>query len=349
MKIITIVGARPQFIKAATVSRIFRNYPAVNEYIVHTGQHYDENMSAVFFSELDLPQPHINLNVGSGSHGKQTGQMLEKIEEILVKEKPDWVIVYGDTNSTLAGALAAAKLHIKVAHVEAGLRSYNKQMPEEINRVVTDHVSDVLFVPTQNAMEILRKEGLERKSLLVGDVMYDSFRFYAAKTSSEHLPEIIRKEKAGFYLATIHRAENTDNPDRLKNLFTAFSQLDKIVVIPLHPRTRKMIKNLKISDNIKIIEPLGYLAMIAALDKCEKVLTDSGGLQKEAFFMKKPCLTLRSETEWVETLVDGWNHVVDDNIDLILEAIKFPVPVKQESFYGEGNAAEKIVKLLIEK
>jgi UDP-N-acetylglucosamine 2-epimerase len=344
MKIVTIVGARPQFIKAATVSRIFRKYPAINEFIIHTGQHYDDNMSAVFFSELDLPQPDVNLNVGSGSHGKQTGQMIEKIEEILAKEKPDWVIVYGDTNSTLAGALAAAKLHIKVAHVEAGLRSYNKHMPEEINRIVADHISDILFVPTQHALDILKSEGLEKNSLLVGDVMFDSFRYFAAKSSDEHLPEIIKKENMKFYLATVHRAENTDNPDRLKNLFTAFSMLDKTVIIPLHPRTRKMIKNLKISDNIKIIEPLGYLSMIAALKKCEKVLTDSGGLQKEAFFMKKPCLTLRSETEWVETLIDGWNYVVDDNINLILETVKIPLPAKQESFYGDGNAAEKIVR-----
>ncbi len=349
MKIATIVGARPQFIKAATVSRLFRNIPDIKEYIIHTGQHYDENMSDIFFTELEIPRPDINLNIGSGSHGKQTGRMLEKIEDVLIKEKPEWVIVYGDTNSTLAGAIAASKLHIKVAHVESGLRSYNKQMPEEINRIVADHVSDILFVPTLHAMQILKTEGLGDKSLLVGDVMYDSFKYYAARTSDEHLPEIIRKKDTEFYLATIHRAENTDNTDRLKKIFTAFSRLDKTVIIPLHPRTRKMIETLTLSDNIKIIEPLGYLGILAALKKCSKVLTDSGGLQKEAFFMKKPCLTLRTETEWVETLNDGWNHVVNDNTELILKTIKMPVPAKQESYYGEGNAAEKIVEFFLKQ
>lgn len=348
LKLVTIIGARPQFIKAATFSREIASYTDIKEIIVHTGQHYDVNMSDIFFDELKIPKPDYNIGIGSFSHGKQTGRMLEKIEEILLMEKPDWVMVYGDTNSTLAGALAATKLHIKTAHVEAGLRSHNRAMPEEINRVLTDHTSDLLFAPTYNAMKILEQEGLKERAIFSGDVMYDSIIYYkklaAAKYSLDDIvPEI---QAQHYYLATIHRAENTDDPDRLQNIFTALSELDLSVLLPLHPRTKKCLKNIVFSENIKMIEPVGYLKMLILLDGCTKVFTDSGGLQKEAYFMQKPCITLRNETEWIETLEGGWNFVVGDNPDLIKEKTMNATYGRQQKLFGDGNAVEKMINNL---
>jgi UDP-GlcNAc3NAcA epimerase len=347
MKIVTIIGARPQFIKAATISRVIKYHPEIQEVIVHTGQHYDSNMSEVFFKELEIPEPNINLEVGSGTHGKQTARMLEGIEEVLVNEKPDWVLVYGDTNSTLAGALAAAKLNIRIAHVEAGLRSFNHTMPEEINRIATDHVSSCLFAPTHNAMNLLANEGLTDKAIFSGDVMYDSILHYkdiAAKRIS--LNNIINLESGKYYLATVHRQENTDNLENLRKIFKVFSMLDRPVVIPMHPRTRKFMSDIVLS-NVIVIDPVGYLEMITLLNNCHKVLTDSGGLQKEAFFMKKPCITLREETEWIETLEDNWNFVVGTNEQKVLEKISVNNFGEQKDFFGDGNAAKKIVISLL--
>ncbi|MDP4210827.1 MAG: UDP-N-acetylglucosamine 2-epimerase (non-hydrolyzing) [Bacteroidota bacterium] len=348
MKIVTIVGARPQFIKAATVSRIVKNYPDIREIIIHTGQHYDNNMSDIFFTELGIPQPDVNLGVGSGSHGAQTAHMLEGIEKILMAEKPEWLMVYGDTNSTIAGALAAAKLNIPIAHVEAGLRSFNRTMPEEINRIATDHVSNVLFAPTQNAMNLLASEGLTDKAIFTGDVMYDSILYYSKMAAEKcSLSKITDIEAGGYYLATVHRQENTDNLHNLQSIFRAFSELDKPVILPLHPRTRKLIEKIKYSSNIRIIDPVGYLEMITLLSNSHKVLTDSGGLQKEAFFMKKPCVTLREETEWIETLEDNWNFVVGTNYEKILGKIAITQFGDQKNMFGDGHAAEKIVESLL--
>jgi UDP-GlcNAc3NAcA epimerase len=350
MKIVSIIGARPQFIKSAAVSRALKkyknNFEHVKEIIVHTGQHYDKNMSADFFEELQIPQPDYNLEVGSGRHGEQTGLMLARIEEVLLKENPDWVIIYGDTNSTVAGALASTKLHIKTAHIEAGLRSYNRKMPEEINRLVSDLISDVLFAPTQNAMDILRKEGFGEKSIFTGDVMYDSFLFNKELAQKRYKLEKLTSLKK-YYLATIHRPENTDNLNRLQNIFTAFSKLDLPVILPLHPRTKKIITKINFSDNVVILDPVGYLEMILLLKNCKKVLTDSGGLQKEAYFTGKACITLRDETEWIETLENNWNFIVGDNIDLIMEKISCADFGKRGDYFGDGNSAYKTLKFLI--
>jgi UDP-GlcNAc3NAcA epimerase len=302
MKILHIIGARPQFIKVGIVDKRMQDVENIKSIILHTGQHYDDNMSQIFFDELEISRPNYNLNVGSGNHGKQTAEMLSGIEEVLLKEKPDWVLVYGDTNSTVAGSLAASKLHIKTAHIEAGLRSFNRLMPEEINRIATDHISDILFAPTKTAMNLLNNEGLNDKSIFSGDVMFDSILFYEKLAEEKiKLHDII--DLQDYYLATIHRQENTNDLKKLQNIFTAFSQLPYPVILPLHPRTRNYLSELKYSDNIKIINPVSYLEMITLLKNSNKVLTDSGGLQKEAYFLKKQCLTLRDETEWVETLV----------------------------------------------
>jgi UDP-GlcNAc3NAcA epimerase len=347
MKIATIIGARPQFIKAATVSRIIREDNVIKEIIIHTGQHYDANMSNVFFKELNIPIPEMNLEVGSGPHGKQTARMLMSIEEVLINEQPDWVLVYGDTNSTLAGALAASKLHIPIAHVEAGLRSFNRAMPEEINRIMTDHISDCLFAPTQNAITLLGKEGLSARAVFSGDVMYDSILYYRDIALKKFSSQIITGTTPGqYYLATVHRQENTDVTENLRNIFRAFSELDMPVIVPLHPRTLKFMKHVPYKENVKLMEPVGYLEMIALLDGCHKVLTDSGGLQKEAFFLKKPCLTLRTETEWTETLEDNWNFVVGTDPTRILEKIHISPSGEQKNFFGDGKAAEKIVAYL---
>jgi UDP-N-acetylglucosamine 2-epimerase len=352
MKIVSIIGARPQFIKAAPVSRELRKKHT--EVLIHTGQHYDENMSAIFFEELDIPAPAFNLEVGSGSHGMQAGLMLTRIEEVLLAEKPDWALIYGDTNSTLAGALAAAKLHIKVAHVEAGLRSFNRRMPEEINRVVADHLSDLLLCPSQTAVDNLKSEGITHGVHLVGDVMADALA-YAAKCAQDHsciLKQLGLAEKK-YLLATVHRAENTDDPVRLQNILTAFAQIDEPVIFPVHPRTRHRLIELGIDhqkseiSNLKFIEPLGYLDMVRLEQSARMILTDSGGMQKEAYWLGVPCITLRDETEWVETVQTGWNVVAGTDSDRIVETVRsFIPPATRPPLYGDGQAASRCVDRL---
>jgi UDP-GlcNAc3NAcA epimerase len=345
MKVLNIIGARPQFIKVGIVNKSLVEDSDFNSIIIHTGQHYDENMSKVFFDELKISRPDYNLNIGSGNHGQQTAAMLSGIEEILIKEKPEWVIVYGDTNSTIAGSLAASKLHIKTAHVEAGLRSFNRRMPEEINRIATDHISDLLFAPTKNAMTLLEKEGLKSKSVFSGDVMYDSILHFEKLANQKSQLSNITDLK-DYYLATIHRQENTEDLVRLQNIFNAFSDLDHPVLVPIHPRTQKHLSEIKYSDNVKIIDPVSYLEMILLLKNCRKVLTDSGGLQKEAYFLKKQCITLRDETEWTETLDSNWNFVVGANTNLILEKTKAEKIDRQKNYFGDGSSVKIIIDTL---
>ena len=349
MKIVTIVGARPQFIKAAPVSHLLRNKKS--EVLIHTGQHYDNNLSDVFFNELAIPSPDYNLGVGSGPHGEQTGAMLTAIEKILIKEIPDWALIYGDTNSTLAGALAAAKLHIPVAHIEAGLRSFNRLMPEEINRVVSDHLSDLLLCPSEVAVSNLAAEGITQGVHNVGDVMADAL-FYAVKTAYQKSGILTRLSlaKKKYLLATVHRAENTDDHQNLKAIFIALSNVGETVVFPIHPRTRsalKSINNFSLSPNIHLIDPVSYLDMVRLESEARMILTDSGGIQKEAYWLGVPCITLRDETEWVETVQVGWNRLAGANSDLILELVQsFTPPSARPSLYGDGNAAERCVALL---
>jgi len=354
IKVLTIIGARPQFIKAAVVNRYIRNerLNVIQETIVHTGQHFDINMSDIFFEQMDIPRPQYHLNINGMSHGAMTGQMLEKIESIIIDVKPDCVLVYGDTNSTLAGALAAKKLHVKLAHVEAGLRSYNLKMPEEINRIVTDRISDYLFCPTEQAAENLNNEGFglfNTKIIITGDVMYDAALFYASQVK---MPLIKLNEK--FALCTLHRAENTDDTCRLQSILDALSIIsnDCQIVMPLHPRTRNVIdsKKLKINKNIFVIEPLGYFEMLYLLKKCYVVMTDSGGLQKEAYFFKKPCLTMRDETEWVELVRSKVNFLVGSNQERIVHSyygIAEKDLIFDKQFYGDGNAGKSIVEHII--
>jgi UDP-GlcNAc3NAcA epimerase len=362
MKVVTIVGARPQFIKAASVSRAIQKHneehqAQIREVMVHTGQHYDENMSQVFFDELEIREPDYNLGVGSGSHGKMTGMMLEKIEEVLLKEKPDVVLVYGDTNSTFAGALAAAKLHIPVGHVEAGLRSFNRQMPEEINRVLTDHVSTFLFCPTDTAVNNLKKEGITEGVFKVGDVMFDSFLFNGklAEKKSMILSELGLEPK-NYCLVTVHREENTTNGKRLTGIFEAFNQLatqDCPFIAPLHPRTAKALDELGrdriCGPHVRILEPISYLDMILLETHAKVILTDSGGVQKEAFFAERPCITLREETEWVELVEHGYNVIAGFTQKGICKAfgnmVVRSVSSKRE-LYGGGAASETIVNIL---
>lgn len=359
MKVVTVIGARPQFIKAAAVSRVLRK--DYTEILVHTGQHYDQNMSDIFFEELEIPKPDYNLGIGSASHGAQTGRMLEVVESVLLKESPDWVLVYGDTNSTLAGALAAVKLHIPVAHVEAGLRSHNRRMPEEINRVLTDHSADMLFAPTLTAVENLRREGIpENKIYLVGDVMYDAALYYG--TRAEQISNILDKlelEPGKYILATVHRAENTDDPARLKAIFEGLARAARElpVVLPLHPRTRAALEQEelleKVTDFIKIIKPVGYLDMVMLEKNARLVATDSGGVQKEAFFYRVPCVTLREETEWVELVELGWNRLVPPLspsvvVEGIYSALETPRGLEGQP-YGDGRSAERIVRHLFSK
>ena len=354
MRILTVIGARPQFVKAAAVSRAMQKRANLTEVLVHTGQHYDNNMSGVFFSELELPPPAYHLGVGSGSHGKQTGQMLEHIERVLVQESPDCVLVYGDTNSTLAGALAAAKLHIPVAHVEAGLRSFNRRMPEEINRVLTDHVSDLLFAPTSVAVENLAREGIQDdKVILCGDVMYDVALYYARKVSARtNVLSAYGLEPKGYTLATVHRAENTDDRSRLQEIVAALCALaDRMpVVLPLHPRTRAAMKRLDIEAKpLRMIDPVGYLEMAALESGAALIATDSGGVQKEAFFHRVPCVTLRDETEWRELVDGGYNRLAGADrrqiIDCADEALASR-PNWDREMYGDGDACTKITDAL---
>ncbi len=360
MKIVTVIGARPQFIKAAAVSRVIRDdYTGkIEEVLVHTGQHHDENMSKVFFDELDIPQPKYNLEISGGQHGAMTGRMLEAVEKVLLQEKPDWLLIYGDTNSTLAGALAAAKLHIPVAHVEAGLRSFNMRMPEEINRIIADRVSSQLFCPTETAVKNLKAEGLDKGVHNVGDVMYDVALFFRdrARQQSEILAKL-NLSAGDFALATCHRAENTDDPERLNEILSALAKVAERlpVVFPLHPRTRKLISEYSLSHHLAILtvtDPLPFLDMIALEQAAKLILTDSGGVQKEAFFYGVPCITMRDETEWVETVELGCNSLTGASKKAILIAAELAINngrhiQLKESPYGQGNAAAIIASRLI--
>ncbi len=359
MKIVTIVGARPQFIKAAAVSRAIAvhntTHPSsfMEEIIVHTGQHYDENMSAIFFNQLDIPKPAINLSITAPTHGAMTGRMLEKIEEVLLEKKPDMVLIYGDTNSTLAGALAAVKLHIPVAHVEAGLRSFNMRMPEETNRILADRVSSLLLCPTTTAIENLKNEGITKGVHNVGDVMYDIALYYKKKALEQFSLDYWELAEKDYVLCTVHRAENTNDPQRLSNIFTALKHIadETQVIIPLHPRTRNLLKkqdNEILLQGLKVIEPVSFLEMIRLEISAKTILTDSGGVQKEAFFHKVPCLTLREETEWLETVKLGWNQICGADPDKILKAWKSLDKQELDPLlhpFGNGKAAHKILEL----
>lgn len=362
MKLLTIIGARPQFIKAAPFSEQFRK--KANEILIHTGQHYDQNMSDIFFEELNIPKPDYQLSIGSGNHGAQTGTMLTKIEEVILIENPDGILVYGDTNSTLAGALAASKLHIPVFHVEAGLRSYNKRMPEEQNRILTDHVSTLLLCPTDTAVENLKAEGIVNSVINTGDIMYDvvlrNIDLAEAKYNSETFISELSNENElfdlevgeKFYLSTIHRAENTDDPNKIIEILMALENLNYKVILPIHPRTRKIINELAINlKNVLLINPVGYLMMLYLTKNAEMVITDSGGLQKEAYFLETPCTTLRDQTEWVETLENGWNILSAINQSEIIKHVNRDLDCYQHpqpKHFGDGNAAEKITKAILE-
>jgi UDP-GlcNAc3NAcA epimerase len=355
MKIVTVIGARPQFIKAAPVSNAIRA-AGHQEILVHTGQHYDSNMSDIFFEELQIPPPDINLAVGSGSHGAQTAAMLAGIEEILIEESPNWVLIYGDTNSTLAGALAASKLHIPIAHVESGLRSFNWRMPEEINRVVADRLSQLLFCPSQTAVENLQQEGVTKGVHLVGDIMYDAvLKFSQIARENSSILNALTLAPDRYYLATIHRAENTDDREKMDRILQAFSQLDLPVILPIHPRTRCKLSEYgyDIDDikNVRSIDPLGYIDMLQLQANARSILTDSGGIQKEAYWLKVPCITLREETEWVETVKSEANVIVGSNIDRILTAVASCQDRNLKSWtadaYGNGRATEAILQHLV--
>jgi UDP-GlcNAc3NAcA epimerase len=358
MKIATIVGARPQFIKAATLTRVFRGLPAVEEVMIHTGQHYDQNLSAVFFEQMGIPEPAFNLGVGSGTHGVQTGRMLEEIERTLQQVQPDCVLVYGDTNSTLAGTLAAVKLHIPVAHVEAGLRSFNRAIPEEVNRILTDHASDLLFAPTEIAVANLRREGLSNgRCHLTGDVMYDAALYYGPIAEAEsRLLSSLDLVGRDYILATIHRPINTDNLSNLKTILDAFAAVarDIPVVLPMHPRTRHRLLGVgmfeEISRGIRVIEPVGYLDIVMLEKHARLVATDSGGMQKEAFFYRVPCVTLREETEWTELVGLGWNRLVPPvSTAAVVAAIRAALqagPGLEAEPYGDGHGAERIADIL---
>ncbi|MBF8756134.1 non-hydrolyzing UDP-N-acetylglucosamine 2-epimerase [Pseudomonas guariconensis] len=351
MRILTLIGARPQFIKAGMVSKAFGKYPSLSEVIVHTGQHYDENMSAVFFEQLAIPKPDYQLDIHGGTHGQMTGRMLMEIENVILAEKPDRVLVYGDTNSTLAGALAASKVNVPVAHVEAGLRSFNMRMPEEINRILTDQLSDILFCPTKAAVCNLEKEGFNGKPvqiLDVGDVMQDSAKYF----TPFGIPPAGVSEKQCFVLATVHRAENTDDPLRLAGIVEALNEIHRNVcpvLLPLHPRTRAALERMGLKLHGQIVEPVGYLQMVWLLKNCSMVMTDSGGLQKEAFFFGKPCVTLRDQTEWVELLACGANVLAGAQRDQIVSCVRQSmgrVVEDDQQLYGGGQAALKIAEYL---
>jgi UDP-GlcNAc3NAcA epimerase len=357
MKIVTIVGARPQFVKAAALSREFKKHTNIEEVILHTGQHFDKNMSDVFFEEMQIPHPKYNLNINSLSHGAMTGRMLEEIENILILEKPDYLLVYGDTNSTLAGALAAKKLHIKVVHIEAGLRSFNMAMPEEVNRILTDRISDILFCPTSTAIDNLEREGFSNfESLIfnVGDVMQDAALFYEkqADQNSDILKHMHIK-KNEYYLCTLHRAENTNNMDRLASIIKGLNNLPEKyqLVLPIHPRTKQLLNKFKLNTNIKIIAPVGYFDMIQLIKNSRLVITDSGGLQKEAYFFNKFCITTRDQTEWTELVSHGYNKIVGADSKRIIESVKYFESItfhKEIELYGGGLASQKIVSNIIE-
>lgn len=352
MKIVSIVGARPQFIKAAPVSIALRKQH--QELLLHTGQHYDDNMSRIFFEELEIPRPDTNLEVGSESHARQTAAIMIGVENYLEQNNPDLVLVYGDTNSTLAGAVAAAKMHIKIAHVEAGLRSFNRIMPEEINRIVADKVADILFCPTVTAVNNLKSEGITNGVFQIGDVMYDAALKFAP--IAEHQSQMLEKlslEPKSYLLLTLHRAENTDSYQNLGNIVEAIVQSEKLIVFPVHPRTVKILKEYQFyeklaqAEKIILIEPVSFIDMIKLERNAQKILTDSGGVQKEAYFYQVPCLTLRHETEWVETVQDGLNCLVGAQVEKILTAMNdFSPNSEQHGHYGDGQASEKLVEVL---
>jgi UDP-GlcNAc3NAcA epimerase len=356
LKILTIVGARPQFVKAAVVSRAFAKSSNINEIILHTGQHFDKNMSDIFFEEMEIPKPKYNLNVNGLSHGAMTGEMLKGIEQVCLEEKPDYLMVYGDTNSTIAGALAAKKLKIKVVHIEAGLRSFNLDMPEEINRILTDRISDFLFCPTDTAVQNLLNEGISPKSgfhvIQNGDVMQDAAMYYAQNSSNRsNVMKEYNLSESDFALCTIHRQENTDNIERLMVIIDALNEIQRTqkVIVPLHPRTKKIIESNNLKPEFLIIDPVGYFDMIELLKGCNLVLTDSGGLQKEAYFFNKFCITMREETEWVELVQNNFNVLTGANKVLILQAFhKFlnkPF-IKSIDLYGGGKASDFIRETL---
>lgn len=353
MKILTIVGTRPQLVKVAAVSRELRKHFA--EILVNTGQHYDYNMAGVFFDELNIPKPDYDLGVGSDTHGRQTARMIIAIEGVVEKENPDAILVYGDTNSTLAGAMVASKLHIPIIHIEAGLRSYNKEMPEEINRIMTDHVSDLLFAPTQSAVKNLKSEGITQGVHQVGDVMYDAVVYNMALAEEKYTLNNFNLVSKEYVLGTIHRANNTDNKERLEAILKAFMTLDEKVFLPLHPRTKNKIATfgldtiLKESNNIEIVEPISYLEMLLLEKHAKAIVTDSGGVQKEAYFSKVPCITLRDQTEWIETIETEWNRLVnplEENLAEKLSNLKPGRPITD--LYGDGEAAKKIIGIMKE-
>jgi UDP-N-acetylglucosamine 2-epimerase len=351
MKILSMVGARPNFIKCAALSKTIRKEHT--EILLHTGQHYDYLMDKVFFDELHIPEPDYHLNVGSGSHGAQTGEMLKKIEEVLLKEKPDMALVYGDTNTTIAGALAAAKLHVPVAHVEAGLRSFDRSMPEEINRVLTDHCSTLLFCPTESAVLNLKVEGIYQGVHNTGDVMVETLENNRKIAKKSDILEKLGLKKKGYIVATVHRASNTDIKENLENIVSAFLESGEKIVFPVHPRVEKYLKQYglyeKLEKGVILTKPLGYLEFLKLTSNAKKILTDSGGVQKEAYILKVPCITLRSNTEWVETVEDGWNILVGADKEKIAEAIRgFKHAKEQKCPYGKGDACDRILKAINE-
>ncbi len=352
-KILTVVGARPQFIKASSVSRAINKSQYFEEVVVHTGQHFDNNMSSIFFEELSITTPDYNLGIAGASHGLMTGRQLEAIEKVLMDERPNYVLVYGDTNSTLAGALAAAKMNIPLVHVEAGLRSFNRRMPEEINRVLTDHAANILFTPTETASSNLLKEGISKDKIInVGDVMYDASLFFKKEARKPSFIDDFGKGFDKFILATVHRAENTDNPDRLRKIFKGLSTSPLPVIMPLHPRTKSCLAefNIELNSNIHLLDPVGYLEMIWLESNCHIVCTDSGGVQKEAYFFHKPCVTMRDETEWVELVDSGWNILVGCDDKAIKNGISnFDIPNNYGELYGHGNSADLIIDELIDR
>ncbi|SCL75805.1 UDP-2,3-diacetamido-2,3-dideoxy-D-glucuronate 2-epimerase [Methanoculleus chikugoensis] len=350
MKLVSIVGARPQFIKCAPVSRELRKEH--EEILVHTGQHYDHGMSEVFFEELAIPKPDYNLGIGSGTHGRQTGAMLGAIEDVLVTEEPDVVLVYGDTNSTLAGALAAAKLHVPVAHIEAGLRSFDRRMPEEVNRVLTDHASDILFCPTETAVKNLAAEGITEGVHLVGDVMCDAMNYNRAVAEERsRILEDVGVRPGGYLAVTVHRPSNTDSRENITAILGALGDAGEPVVFPVHPRTRHYLGEYglleRMPENVRVIEPLGYLDMLRLMAHAKKILTDSGGVQKEAYMLGVPCITLRENTEWVETVEAGWNVLVGAGQEKIEDAIhSFSPASRQQNLFGDGDACIRIEEIL---
>lgn len=360
MRILSVIGARPQFVKASVVSSRIKRQTMLSEFIVHTGQHYDANMSEVFFRELGIPEPDVNLGIGGGRHGEQTGRMLDALERQMLQVGPDMVLVYGDTNSTMAAALAASKLHIPVAHVESGLRSYNRKMPEEINRVVTDHVSELLFAPTEIAIKNLVKEGIGRENIhLIGDVMYDvAIQYGQAAAERSNILKLSDIAPKRYTLATIHRAENTDIPDRLKGIWRSLELIGRHqpVVVPLHPRTQKMLATMSVDiravPGVRVIDPVGYLDMVMLEKNAAVILTDSGGVQKEAYFHRVPCVTLRDETEWVELVNYGYNRLAGTQTERIIaayeDATAKSLPETADQLYGSGNAAELLADVLVQ-